>query len=224
MKFLLPVGGQVEGYGFITAPNHKGVPLQIKKGALWAADVGCLQGPSFVKKADLTRVMEWLEEDMKPYKDKCLFVAGLDIVGKSVETLEAYEEFSRYFLTKDWPYAYVAQNGSENLPIPEDCSTVFIGGVLMDRYYRQAKGYDGVLHQMDWKESPEAVTVIKRAQAMGKHIHIGRVNWERKYTLFNLLKGSENFTCDGTRNKHDGVEKTIREWARLEKQRPLIKI
>lgn len=225
MKFLLPVGGVTDGHGIITAPNHKGVPAGIKAGLPWAADVGCLQGPDFVKKANFDDVFRWLNDDMKPYAENCIFIAGFDIVGDSVATLETYEEFSRYFISDGWPVAYVAQNGAENLPIPADCTAVFIGGVVMDgRFYRKSKSLDGKLHPLDWKESMEAVSVIKRAQNMGKHIHIGRVNWQRKYNLFNCLTGSENFTCDGTRTRKDGTEKTIRAWNNYMAQPPLVTI
>lgn len=52
MKFLAPVGGNVDFYGIITAPNHRGVPAGIKAGLPWAGDLGCLMGPDFVKKID----------------------------------------------------------------------------------------------------------------------------------------------------------------------------
>lgn len=138
---------------------------------------------------------------MRPYQSRCLFLAGGDIVGDATTTLETYAEFEHYFT--DWPLAYVAQNGAENLPIPATCAAVFIGG------------------DTEWKESMEAVSVIKRAQTMGKHIHIGRVNYERRYRLFSMLEGSENFTCDGTRPRYEGREKTIKAWKNYEAQKHL---
>lgn len=226
MRFLVPVGGVTEGvYGILTAPNHKGVPAGIKAGLPWAADVGCIDGPSFVKRADFAAVLDWLNNDMMPYRANCLFIAGFDIVGDSVGSLETFEEFARYFVSGNWPWAYVAQNGAENLPIPDEAAAVFIGGVQMeDRTYSTARHYGGQYRPMDWKESMEAVEVVKRAQAMGKRIHIGRVNWQRKYNLFRVLEGSEHFTCDGTRTKKDGTEKTLAAWRAYESQPPLIKI
>jgi hypothetical protein len=190
MKFLYP-GGGVNSCGVITAPNHRGIPAGIKNGNPWAGDLGCLIGPEFVKKINLKQVLEWLPL-MRPYSEKCLFMAGGDIVFNAEATLEAYEEFKHYF--QGWPLAYVAQNGAEILPIPDDCAAVFIGG------------------DTAWKESTEAVTVIGRALAMGKHVHIGRVNWWRRYQLFKALPGSENFTCDGTRPRYDGRQKTLEAW------------
>jgi hypothetical protein len=215
MKELAPVGGKTNAYGIITAPNHKGIPYDIKRGKPWAGDLGCLQGPAFIKKIDIGAVAEWLVT-MEPYKSRCLFLAGGDIVGNAQDTLDAYAEFEQYFT--DWPLAYVAQNGAEKLLIPETCAAVFIGGVPMPG--RQLR--NGRL--MDWKDSPEAVDFIKHAQAMGKHIHIGRVNWHRRFKIFQVLKGCEKFTFDGTRTRYDGTKKTIVAWQQYQQQPPLITI
>lgn len=221
MKFLVPVGGLTTGvYGIITAPNHGGVVAGIKAGLPWAADVGCIDGPSFVKRIDFEETLRWLNDDMSPYIDKCLFIAGADIVGNAESTYEAYEEFNRYFISAGWPFAYVTQNGAEHLPIPDSASAVFVGGIPNGKTGIGRQG----LYQLDWKDSMASVSVIKRAQAMGKHIHIGRVNWKRRYDLFNVLAGSEHFTCDGTRTRFDGSKKTITAWRGYEAQRPLITI
>lgn len=215
MKELAPVGGQTEAYGIITAPNHKGIPLGIKQGKEWGADLGCLDGPSFVKRINLDAVAEWLPQ-MIEYKSQCLFLAGGDIVGNAEATLDSYYEFRHYF--DDWPLAYIAQNGAENLPIPEDCAAVFIGGIeIPGRYLKNGK-------LMDWKDSPEAVTVIRRAIEMKKHIHIGRVNWYRRFKIFTILDGYENFTFDGTRTRYDGTERAIKAWQNYQRQKPLFTI
>jgi len=194
MKFLWPGGGVTHRYGVITAPNHRDVVKDIQLGKVWAGDLGCLQGPKFVKRVDFNKLPDWLEM-MAPFAGQCLFLAGADIVGNSQATFEAYQEFRHYF--GNWPVAYVAQNGAENLPIPDDSAAVFIAGMPMD-------------NGGDWKDSLEAVSVIKRAQAMGKHIHIGRVNGWTRYSHFASLVGSEDFTCDGTRVRFDGRENTHR--------------
>lgn len=204
MKFLAPIGGKTTAYGIITAPNHKGIPHDIKYTQKpWAADLGCLVGPDYVKKMDFNIIFDWLYE-MKPYRDRCLFLAGFDVVGDALGTLEAFAEFNHYFI--DWPLAYIAQNGSESLPFPESAKAIFIGGTT------------------SWKISMSAVNVIKRAQAKNMHIHIGRVNYGRRYRLFRVLTGSNQFTCDGTRTRYDGVSKTLRAWHGYEAQPPLFTI
>lgn len=201
VRFLVPVGGVTDGiYGVITAPNHKGIPAGIKAGLPWAADVGCLEGPAYVKRINWQTLIPWLKV-MKPYRDNCLFIAGGDIVADAAATLEAYEEVTRYF--GHWTAAYVVQNGAESLPIPEDCSAVFIGG------------------DTEYKLSKEAIGVMLKAQQMGKHVHIGRVNWGKRYRHFRTIPGSNNFTCDGTRTRYDGVKKTLEAWQGLEAQPPL---
>lgn len=191
MKALYPGGGESDGLGIITAPNHKGVPLGIVRGLPWAGDLGCLIGPAYVKKINLEAVAKWLPT-MEPYRARCLWLAGGDVVEDAQATLETFEEFKGYF--PGWPLAYVAQNGAESLPIPDDCACVFIGG------------------DTAWKESTEAVSVIQRAQALGKMVHIGRVNWWGRYELFQALPGSENFTFDGNRARYDGRDKTLAAW------------
>lgn len=191
MRALYPGGGDSDGFGIITAPNHRGIPQGITEGLPWAIDPGCLVGPDYVKRVNFNKLPNWLCV-MTPYRASCLWLAVPDVVGNAQATLEAFEEFKDYF--PGWPLAYVAQNGAENLPIPDDCACVFIGG------------------DTEWKESYEAVTVILRAQAMGKMIHIGRVNWWARYELFQALPGSETFTFDGNRARYDGREKTLAAW------------
>lgn len=204
MKFLVSHGGELNGaFGVMTSPQHKGVPAAIKDGVPWAGDLGCLDGPDYVKRIDFRRAIEWLKE-MEPYREQCMFIAGADVVGKAQDTLDAFEEFGRYFA--GWPLAYVVQNGAEHLPFPAGISAIFLGG------------------DTEYKESMTAVSVIKRAQAAGLHIHIGRVNWRRRYDLFRVLEGSDQFTCDGTRQRYDGVEKALDAWLNYESQPPLITI
>lgn len=201
MRFLYPGGGVTGAYGIITAPNHKGIPVDIVNGKPWAGDLGCADGPEYVKRINWAALPGWLEV-MAQYKGKCLFISGGDVMGNAAATLATYRAFEVAY--QGWPLAYVAQNGAEDLPIPRSCAAVFIAG------------------DTRWKESMAAVSVIKRAQSAGKHIHIGRVNWGRRYRLFSQLSGSENFTCDGTRTRYDGREKTIAAWLGYQSQPPLI--
>lgn len=205
MRFLWPGKAEPgEVYGFITAPNYEAIVPGIANGSAWAADLGCLDGPTYVKRIRFNQQLaDWLKS-LVPFRDKCLFVAGGDVVGNAEATLETYEEFSRYFA--GWPLAYVAQNGAEDLEIPADCAAVFVGG------------------DTEWKCSAAAVSVIKRGQEMGKHIHIGRVNWGARYRMFRVLEGSDDFTCDGTRPRFDGRENTISAWRGYENQPPLVMI
>src|SRR5687767_12828886 len=102
MKFLYPGGGNIgNSYGVITAPNHKGIPQGIVEGLPWAGDLGCLDGPEYVKRIKFDQSLaDWLRV-MAFYRSRCLFMAGGDVVGNAEATLETYEEFSAYF--SGWP-------------------------------------------------------------------------------------------------------------------------
>lgn len=199
MKFLAPVGGDVDSaLGILTSPYHSGVVNGITNGLPWAAD-----NNAFTRGFNPDWYFPWLER-MTPYRDTCLFVVVPDVVGDAIQTLDNWRHWVRHF--EGWPLAFAAQDGQEKLPMPRNFDTLFIGG------------------STEWKESAGAIECIKRAQAMRKHIHIGRVNWKRRYELFNVLDGSAVFTCDGTRTRFDGKQKTLKAWNGYMAQRPLITI
>lgn len=199
MRFLVPIGGDVSGsFGVLTSPGHNGIPKGIYDGLPWAAD-----NQAFTQGFDPDHYFRWLEK-MEPYRDTCLFVVVPDVVGDAIQTLDNFRYWLPYFI--DWPIAFAAQDGQENLSLPPYFDTLFIGG------------------STEWKESQAAINVIKRAQSMRKHIHIGRVNWGRRYRLFSILRGADNFTCDGTRPRFEGVDKTLKAWRGYEAQPALIRI
>lgn len=106
----------------------------------------------------------------------CRFVAVPDVVGAARRTLEIFD-YWKYKLT-NWPLALVAQDGIEDLPIPwEQLAAIFIGG------------------STGWKLSKSAGDVIKAALAMGKWVHIGRVNTPGRFEYFEEL-GADSI--DGT--------------------------
>lgn len=106
----------------------------------------------------------------------CRFVAVPDVVGAARRTLEIFD-YWKYKLT-NWPLALVAQDGIEDLPIPwEQLAAIFIGG------------------STGWKMSKAAGDVVKAALAMGKWVHIGRVNTPGRFEYFEEL-GADSI--DGT--------------------------
>jgi len=198
MRFLVSVGGISEGvYGILGSYKHKGVPSGIAGGLPWAGDNCAFTG------FDGARFSAWLD-GLTAYCPTCLFVAVPDVVGDAVATLARYAEWAPQM--NGWPLAYVAQDGSEAHNIPSSAAALFIGGTTA------------------WKESVAATLMIQRGQEMGLHIHIGRVNWRRRYQMFRLLPGSERFTCDGTRQRFEGIEKTLAAWKQYENQEPLLKL
>lgn len=189
MKFLLSVGGIIDHrFGILTTPSHRGVPSGILAGMEWAAD-----NEAFTKDFNSSVYFPWFET-MLPYKGKCLFITIPDKIYDAVGTIELFNRWHEYY--EDWPLAFVAQDGQEFLDFPstDKWSALFVGGSTV------------------WKDGRGAVECIHRAQALGKHIHIGRVNFDRRYTHFDRMEGSNEFTCDGTRQRFEGVERTVRAW------------
>lgn len=90
-------------------------------------------------------------------KHRCLFVAVPDVVGSARRTLELFEWWAPALA--HWPLAFVLQDGQQDARIPwADIAAVFVGGT------------DG------FKTSPASEQCIKAAKALGKWVHVGRVN------------------------------------------------
>ncbi len=200
MRFLWAGGGDCEFEGIITSPAHFGIPVGVRRGLPW-----CAENEAYTRGFEPERFFSWLET-MSPFRAKCLFVPVPDVVGNAISTLTQWRNWVVRFA--GWPLAFVAQDGQEDLDFPDESmfSTLFIGGSTA------------------WKTSMAAVECIRRAQVMGKHIHIGRVNWRTRYEMFALLKGSNEFTCDGTRARFDGGKRTARAWAGYQAQKPLFRL
>ena len=74
--------------------------------------------------------------------------------------------------------AWVAQDGSEDMDIPwDEMAALFLGG------------------KDPWKDSQAAADLVRCANILGKHTHIGRVNTPRRFVHFAAL-GAD--TCDGS--------------------------
>lgn len=189
MRFLVPVGGVVDpAFGVLTSPAHNGVPSGIVAGMAWGADNG-----AFTASFDPEGFVTWLDT-MRPYRATCLFVAVPDVVGDSGATLQRWHEWQQRLI--DWPLAFVCQDGQKPHDIPTDCAAVFIGGTTA------------------WKLGEQARACIAWAVENGRHVHIGRVNWWRRYAHFRAMPGSDSFTCDGTRTRFEGREGTLFAWKR----------
>ena len=107
---------------------------------------------------------------------RCLFAALPDVVGSARRTLEIFEIAHAQFYR--WPLALVCQDGQESLPIPwAQIAAVFIGG------------------STGWKMSVHAAQIIRAAQVLGRHVHVGRVNTVARWRYFEQL-GVD--TCDGS--------------------------
>lgn len=90
-------------------------------------------------------------------KHGCRFVVAPDVVGSARRTLEVFEAWNGRL--DGWNVALAIQDGQESLPIPwNDIGAVFVGGTT------------------PYKTSSHVIHIIKAAKALGKWVHVGRVN------------------------------------------------
>jgi hypothetical protein len=101
-------------------------------------------------------------------RDRCFFVTAPDVACSALRTIELFHQFKH--LLVGWPVAFVCQDGQENLPMPwGEIDAIFIGG------------------STNWKCSQHPVHLIKAARALGKWVHVGRVNTASRWKHFERL-------------------------------------
>lgn len=213
MRWLNPQSGKMKKgyYGVITSPLQNTISSAMKKGALWVGDNGAFTGTVTDEKFE-----EWLEK-LKPYQETNLFIVVPDVVGNAEETIVKYHELSGYLLQEGWKISFVAQDG---IKIGQDRFFVGDGELyvdLMDDFDCLFVG-----GSTEFKLSTLADDCIRKAQEFGKHIHIGRVNSWRRYSHFRIMRGSSEWTCDGTAIFREKYRKE--RFLGYEKQPPLFRI
>jgi hypothetical protein len=110
------------------------------------------------------------------HKQNCLFVTVPDVVGSARRTLELFDHWKPKLA--GWKLALACQDGLEHLPIPwGEIDAVFIGGTNA------------------FKDNAHAAHIVKAAKAMGKWVHVGRINHAARFDHFADL-GADS--CDGT--------------------------
>lgn len=197
MRFLHPTGGsEDERWGTICTPGTKGIPAAVRAGKPWAAD-----NNAFTQGFYPRRFFEWLDQ-MMPYQSTCIFVVVPDAVADWVQTFYLYRQWAWRIQALGYPVALAAQDGCEHQHWPAGFNALFIGG------------------STEWKLGPGADVAIRRAQALGAHVHVGRVNYWIRYQHFRLMSGSDEFTCDGTRIRFER-KKTLARWSDYERMMPL---
>ena len=83
-----------------------------------------------------------------------------DVVSDAETTTKMFHEWREQV---DQPLAYVGQDGCEDIEIPwSEFKCFFIGG------------------STEWKLSQTAASVVKHAQSIGKKVHMGRVNSQKR--------------------------------------------
>lgn len=135
----------------------------------WAIDNGAFAA------FDADAFMALIEREQH-HRDHCLFVTVPDVVASARRTLEVFEFWRPKLM--GWRLALACQDGQEHLSIPwNDIHAVFIGG------------------STSWKCGDGAAQIVRAAKAIGKWVHIGRVNNGVRWEHFDKL-GADS--ADGT--------------------------
>ena len=126
----------------------------------WCADNGCF-GKGWPGE-DMW--FAWLDKFIAEQRGRCDFAVAPDVVGDAAATLERSTPWLPRIRALGYPAAYVAQNGSDDHPPPwDDLDVIFLGG------------------STEWKLGPVARALVAQARILGKRVHMGRVNSERRY-------------------------------------------
>lgn len=166
----------------ITPANGNRWEPMLATGLPIAADNGCFGGldePAFVRMLQQLRRLRIVSYWKWP-----LWVAVPDKVADARETLVMWRWYRHYVRGSDLPAAFVAQDGCEEYRIPwHQFECLFIGGSTA------------------WKEGIEAARLIQKAKRLGKWVHVGRVNTQRRERYFQAL---EVDSIDGTKYSRFG--------------------
>jgi hypothetical protein len=149
--------------GYLRAP---GGGRSLTAGWVWAADNGSYgKGwPGYEK------WLAWLESHTPEERTRCLFATAPDVVGDAAATLKRSLPWLPAIRSLGYPAALVTQDGMTPDMIPwNDVDWLFIGGT--DAH----------------KLGPEAKTLITAARSHGKHVHVGRVNSQRRLLAMSAL-------------------------------------
>jgi hypothetical protein len=155
---------QFEGHvgGFLKTPE---IGNRLPAGTTWAADTGLFSPRA--KYSD-ERYLKWLD---KQERAACLFATAPDVpfdwAGTWARSLPMFEPIRAL----GYKVAVVAQDGAEDDPALDWSlfDVLFIGG------------------STEWKISKGSLALSSRAQALGKWVHVGRVNSAKRYINAALL-------------------------------------
>jgi hypothetical protein len=159
--------------GRLVQPRHwSSIERTIRSGMPWAADNDCYRGLNPRRYiAMLDRLQDALiaanggERRGEYWRGRPLFVTIPDSVADSRTTAHQWGVWANAVRQRGLPLAFVAQNGCDDLrmsPPWHELDAVFIGG------------------DTAWKLGPQARRIVRICKEHGKHVHMGRVNTERR--------------------------------------------
>jgi hypothetical protein len=128
------------------------------EGVAWCADNGCF-GKGYPGDAEW---FAWLEANAAD-ADTCVFAVAPDVVGDAFATLARSLPWLPRIRALGYPAAFVAQDGLTTAETPwDELDVLFIGGTTA------------------WKLGADARVLVAEAKSRGKHVHMGRVNSEKR--------------------------------------------
>jgi hypothetical protein len=182
--------------GYIDTPRQGNVR---HAGVLWCADNGCY-GKGW---PGYERWYRWLAANADA-SATCLFATAPDVVANHFATEARSRRWLQRIRDLGYPVAFVAQNYMElsTWDLWDEIDCLFIGG------------------DTAWKLGGEAANLAAVAASLGKWVHMGRVNSEKRYRY------AEAIGCDSV----DGTYLTfapdlnlpaVQAWTRTSDQLPL---
>lgn len=148
--------------------NHK------YQGGAWAADSGCFNAATYPGDDVYGGWLASRSADSAT----CLFATAPDVVGDHDATLTRSREWLPRIRSLGYPAAFVLQDGATVDTVPwDEFDVAFIGG------------------STEWKLGPEPRRLAAHARAVGKRVHMGRVNSEKRLRYAKFI-GCD--TADGT--------------------------
>lgn len=159
----------------ITPDSDRPALYDLARFRCWGADNGCF---SATTRFDDIRYIYWLLS-LRSNAGSCLFATAPDVVGNHEKTWERSKPWLGTIKTLGFPAAFVAQDGFDGSQ-PVDWAMIdvlFVGGTT------------------EYKLGEQAVSAIRKAQELGKKVHVGRVNSKKRVEIFNSLKVD---SIDGT--------------------------
>lgn len=170
--------GNVPNLGVFFNPNSSNYRQQVvPDGMPWAADNAAFSGFNAEK---FESMLGTLAQRAIP---NCLFVTVPDVVGNSAHTCALFRAWQPRLAIFRFPLAFVAQDGLTALAAPWNLFDVlFVGGSTR------------------WKLGIQAHMICAYAKALGKRVHIGRVNSPKRAEWFSDVADS----IDGTATSRYG--------------------
>lgn len=169
----------------------------IGDGWVFAIDNGCFNARTYVGD---DRWFAWMKE--QPRQD-CLFAVAPDVVEDHAATVERSSEWLPIIRREGFRAAFVLQDGACVETVPWDAFDVaFVGG-------------------SDAFKLGGADQLIAYAKSIGKWVHVGRVNSQKRFERFAWL-GADS--CDGTflAFGHDANLPALLAWVRKVQTQPTL--